>query len=141
MKPPSPHTVFAAIVVLVVGAAVTAGLMLVGPPSEARLERLDARRVEDLQRLSRLIDVHWAKHGRMPASLDTVASEPRTEAIRDPVTGQPYEFRATGEKRYELCAAFDRPSPLASRGIGQEFWAHTAGRGCFSLDVRTPPHS
>ena len=137
----SSHTIFVAIVVLAVGAAVTAGLTLVGPPSEARLERLDARRVEDLQRLSRLIDVHRAKHGRLPASLDKVDFEPLAETIKDPATGQPYEFRSTGENRYELCAVFDRPSTLAPSGVGQEFWAHSAGRGCFSLEVRTPPHS
>ena len=141
MKPLSPHTVFVAIVVLVVGAAATAGLILVGPPSEARLERLDAKRVEDLQRLSRLIDVHWAKHGRLPASLDKVDSEPRAEAIRDPVTGRPYEFRTTGEKRYELCAVFERATRTGLYQHGQEFWAHGAGRGCFSLEVRIPPHS
>ncbi len=141
MKPLSPHTVFVAIVVLVVGGAVTAGLILVGPPSEARLERLDARRVEDLQRLSRLIDVHWTKHGRLPPSLDEVASEPRAEAIKDPVTGQSYEFRPTGEKRYELCAGFDRRSHPASRGLGDAFWAHQAGRTCFPLEVRVPGRS
>ena len=141
MKPLSPHTVFVAIAVLVVGAVVTAGLILVGPPSEARVERLDARRVEDLQRLSRLIDVHWAKHDRLSATLDEVTLAPHGAGARDPATGQPYAFRPTGEKRYELCAVFDRPSTVASREIGQEFWAHTAGRGCFSLEVRVPPHS
>ncbi|HYN07007.1 MAG TPA: hypothetical protein VES67_06430 [Vicinamibacterales bacterium] len=138
MKVLSPHAVFVALVVLVVGAAVTAGLVLSGSPSEARIERLDARRVEDLQMLSRLIDVHWAKHGRLPASLDEVTLDPRGTDARDPVTGQPYAFRPTGEKRYELCAGFDRRSTDASRQPGEEFWAHEAGRGCFPLEVRTP---
>jgi hypothetical protein len=141
MKAPSPHTIFVAIVVLVVGAAVTAGLILVGPPSEGRLERLDARRVEDLQRLSRLIDVHWAKHGRLPASLDEVDSEPHADVIKDPVTSQPYEFRSTGEKRYELCAVFNRETRHGPYQYGEEFWAHGAGRGCFPLEVREPSRS
>jgi hypothetical protein len=138
MKAPSPHIIFVAIVVLVVGAAVTAGLILVGPPSEGRLQRLDARRVEDLQRLSRLIDVHWAKHGRLPASLDKVDSEPHADVIKDPATGQPYEFRPTGEKRYELCAVFNRETSPGPYQYGEEFWAHGAGRGCFSREVRDP---
>lgn len=138
MKSPSPHTVFVTLVVLVVGAAVTAGLILVGPPSEARLERLDARRVEDLQRLSRLIDVHWAKHGRLPASLDKLDAEPHADVIKDPATGQPYEFRSTGEKRYELCAVFNRETSPGPYQYGEEFWEHGAGRGCFSREVRDP---
>ena len=138
MKALAPQKVFVAIVVIVVGAAVTAGLVLVGSPADARIERLDARRVEDLQRLSRLIDVHWAKHGRLPASLEEIASEPRAAAIKDPVSGQPYQLRLAGEKRYELCAVFDRPSTRTTRGIRDEFWAHPAGRGCFPVEVKVP---
>jgi hypothetical protein len=136
MKAVSPHAVIGGVIALVVAAAVTAGLILVGPPSEARLERLDARRVEDLQRLSRLIDVYWAKHGRLPASLDKVDSEAHADVIKDPMTGQPYEFRSTGEKRYELCAVFDRETRPGPYQYGEEFWEHGAGRGCFSREVR-----
>jgi hypothetical protein len=129
----SPRAVFAGFAALVVAAAVTAGLVLIGPPSEARLEQLDARRVEHLQRLSRLIDLHWVKNGRLPASLDELAPELRGADTRDPVTGQPYDYRTMGDKRYELCAVFDRRSNPATR---EEFWAHGAGRTCYPLDVR-----
>lgn len=141
MKAVSPHAVIGGVIALVVAGAVAAGLAVIGSPSEARLERLDARRIADLQSLSRLIDVYWARHGRLPSFLDALALDWPATATRDPVSGQPYEFRATGEKRYELCATFDRPSTGTTHGLGEELWAHTAGRGCFPLEARAPPRS
>ncbi len=141
MRAVSPHAVIGGVIALVVAGAVTAGLAVIGSPSEARLERLDARRIQDLQTLSRRIDVYWVRHGKLPSTLDAVSLESPATAPRDPVSGQPYEFRAAGEKRYELCATFDRRSTGTAHGLGEELWAHGAGRGCFPLEVKAPPRS
>ena len=131
----SPHDALGVVALVVVAAAVTGGLWLTGSPAEARLVRLDDRRIEDLRRISNLVDVYWRRHRRLPGSLAEVGSEPGA-AGRDPITDQPYEFRATGARQYELCAVFDRKSVKPEWSS----WSHGAGRTCFPIEVPGDRH-
>ncbi|HET8696995.1 MAG TPA: hypothetical protein VFO94_05895, partial [Gammaproteobacteria bacterium] len=53
-----------------VATAVIAGLAVTGSPATQRLERLDERRVEDLGRLARAVNVHWAQRHELPGRLE-----------------------------------------------------------------------
>jgi hypothetical protein len=126
-------------VIVVVGI----GLFLSGSPSEARVRRLDERRLEDLRQTSYAIDGYFSRHGRLPAALDTLVREAGGSAgVRDPVTQQPYAYRSIDSTRYELCATFDRPSDdddetgRPRRWPADWSWAHPAGRHCFALETR-----
>ncbi len=116
-------------------AAVMAGLNLAGSPGEARLRRLDERRVSDLQHLASAVDAARMREGRLPATLSALESRgvPGT-ARRDPATGVPYDYRLVDEDRYELCAVFDRDGGEGAGAV----WAHPAGRQCFTLAARVP---
>lgn len=115
----------------VVVGAVIAGLMVLGSPAEERERRMDQRRVEQLEELSRVVDVYRAEHEKLPPSLDQLERDGRpAPGTRDPGTQQPYEYRVLEAEKYELCAQFQQ----ASRTVG--FWRHDAGRQCFTLTVR-----
>ena len=58
----------AIVLMIVVGAAVTTGIVIIGSPGEERTRRLDTRRVEDLQRISGAVEVYHKRHQRVPAS-------------------------------------------------------------------------
>ena len=76
----------AIVLVIVVGAAVTAGIVIIGSPAEERTRRLDTRRVEDLQRISGAVEVYHQRHQRVPLSLEELSKEPGLSAVaRDPV--------------------------------------------------------
>jgi len=123
----------AIVLVGVVAAAVTAGIVIIGSPREERTRRLDARRVEDLQRLSRSVEVYHTRHERVPSSLEELSTEPGLGDIpRDPVTGEAYTYRMTGERSYQLCATFDRETT----GVRADFWSHGAGAQCFTQEIR-----
>jgi hypothetical protein len=125
----------AIVLVLVVAAAVTSGIVIIGSPIEERIRRLDARRVDDLQRLSRSVDVYHARHKRVPASLEELSTEPGLGDIpRDPVTGAAYGYRSSGERNYELCATFDRDTAGVRTA---DFWSHGAGAQCFTQEIRS----
>ena len=138
MKPPSGRQVLAGAIVVVVAAAIAVGVATLGPPSEERARRLDERRVEHLQHISSSVSLFQSRHGRIPASLAELSAEPgiRFEP-RDPVTGDPYTYRAVDEAVFELCAVFDRE---ATESWVTGFRAHEAGRQCFTEHAReTPP--
>ncbi len=126
------------VVALVVGAAVAAGVVMMGSPGEARARRLDARRVGDLAQIARQIDVLWSRHERLPASLDDLQSELGLElTAADPETGEPYPYRVLEPPRYELCATFATASAGEPVELAERFWVHDRGLVCFELAAET----
>jgi hypothetical protein len=132
MKPIAIAAVFASIV---------AGLVLLGPPSEARARKLDEQRVRDLQQVAGAVDLHRTRQGGLPATLGEASREMGQPPVSgDPVTGEPYPYRVVGADTYELCADFQRASEAQARaGAAAEFWSHRAGHQCFELKPRTLP--
>jgi hypothetical protein len=124
----------AIVLVIVVAAAVTTGIVIIGSPSEERTRRLDARRVEDLQRLSGAVEVYHQRHQRVPASLQELSQEPGLASVaRDPATGQEYGYRSFTANSYQLCGTFERETTDAPAA---DFWSHGAGTQCFTLDIK-----
>ena len=120
----------------VVVASIVAGVILVGSPARGRLERLDARRVEDLAGIVEGMDEFWGRNERLPRSLAELADDPRVRvSTLDPRSGEGYEYRLRGEGAYELCASFDLESPAGVPREPEDFWRHGAGRQCFELRV------
>ncbi len=124
----------AVVLVIVVGAAVASGIVIIGSPSEERTRRLDTRRVEDLQRIAGAVEVYHQRHQRVPESLEELSKEPGLSSIaRDPVTGRPYAYRIFNANSYELCGSFDRETAdLRSAN----FWSHGSGTQCFTLNIK-----
>jgi hypothetical protein len=117
----------------IVVAAIAAALFVTGSPSEQRLLRLDTERVNDLQQLSLAANFRWDQDRRLPESGgELVDGRYLSRLPVDPVTGEDYEYRTSGPRRFEVCATFDRP---ASPELAGDFWFHEAGRQCFSFDV------
>ena len=118
---------------LAVLGALGGGFYLIGPPADERARRLDARRQNDLQQLSRVVDVYWTRNKRLPASLDEISREAGTNVYaRDPERGEAYQYRQTSPDSYEICATFTRDSETQA-----DFWSHGAGRRCFRINART----
>lgn len=112
---------------------------LLDSPSQERVRRLDARRVEDLRMLAGAVDLHWSRGGTLPAALNELTQEPGYPSLpADPETGSPYEYRTLDGDRYELCASFARGSGDAPAEAPGDFWSHGAGRQCFQLEAKKP---
>lgn len=134
MTAQAQRTAAVSAVVILVLAAIGFGLYLSGSPAEARLRRLDERRVDDLRNLRTLADAYWTRERRLPASLSDLP--PRDSArFRDPVSGELYGYRVTGDSTYELCATFARPAEdgyYAARA----YWRHEQGEHCYPLTAQ-----
>jgi len=118
---------------VVVVAAIIAGLWIIGSPAEQRLLRLDEQRANDLRQLSSAAEFRWSRDDRLAsAAPELVDGRYLSRLPTDPGTGEPYEYRVTSERSFEVCASFDRPS--RSELVG-DFWFHESGRQCFGFDV------
>jgi len=129
------RNVAAVVAIVVVVAAVATGLVMLGPPSEQRALVLDERRVASMQALRSAIETYWHDHGRLPGSIAELvqANQVLVADTKDPVTNREYRYRAVTGNSYELCADFERPSPLERAPL--PFSTHGAGTRCFDLHV------
>lgn len=128
------NTLFLGLATVLVVGAVVAAIIALGGPGEGRARSLDGARVNHLGGVKSQIDTFFAREHRLPASLDELtrrAGFPVTS--RDPLTGAPYEYRATGPTTYEVCATFQRASDSPAGA-----WSHPASRQCFPLAARQP---
>ncbi len=124
----------------VVVTASVAGLYLAGSPAEARLLRLDERRIEDLRAISFSLAEYRRVRGRLPATLDSLPIAIGSAAqLRDPVTGRPYSYDVTGDSTYRLCATFARSSPVGRYARYEAAWVHRADHFCFALTAGAKP--
>lgn len=121
---------------LSMGAAVVAGLGVLGSPVHQRALQLDARRVSGLSLVSMQISAYWSQHKSLPTDLSSLKlARPMTS---DPVSGAAFEYATTGKETYQLCANFDAASESEGRTFGTYAirWDHPAGRHCFDLGTK-----
>ena len=137
------HRAFGIIATVVVIAAVAWGFAIVGSPESRRLEKLDERRLDELQAIAyearelvydeELRSLKRDLFDDLPALVE--AARRRKLSAADPETGEAYGYRVLGPYRFELCATFDG----ARDAEYDVFWNHPAGRHCFVIDVRERP--
>jgi outer membrane murein-binding lipoprotein Lpp len=128
---------------VVVAAAVVAGLIVAGSPEDARIQKLDRRRVADLYSIVDSVNVYWTQHGALPPDLDALSDELTFSSDADPETREPYGYRVVDGEAYELCATFAKQCPSTDDTCSHwrtqqdaEIRGHRAGRQCFEITPR-----
>jgi hypothetical protein len=131
-------------------ASLVGGFVLIGSPMKARAFRYDERRVSDLQSTQWQIINYWQQKGEIPESLDALKDPISSFYVpSDPETGEPYEYKATSDLSFQLCATFSLPtykgtdrggngtSVTRPMGYGyvDENWTHESGRTCFDRTI------
>lgn len=129
--------------VVVVIAAIVVGFISSGSPFRVRLERLDERRVNDLQTLqNQIVSVYWQSKGTLPSKLDDLKDPISGFLIPvDPETKESYEYLRKGERSFVLCATFTTTASTATSmpqyvydGLNSS-WVHDTGRVCFDRTI------
>lgn len=116
-------------------ASIIGGVVLVGTPAEQRLKALDNKRVHHLNLIARKVRDHQTKHGRLPESLADISDE-WVSQVADPETGEPYTYRVTGERSFQLCAVFVRKDNKPRKPVTYfRFKMHEQGLHCFDRKV------
>src|SRR5690606_16652197 len=132
----SPGRRLSVIASVVVCATLVAAIVVLDSPPQQREQRLDARRVQDLQQLGNAIEAYHAGHKALPADLAALRAEMPgwNLAPGDPASGTPYSYEVLGERSYRLCAEFTTDTAAAEAspyGPVVDAWKHGAGRQCF----------
>ena len=138
--------IFLRIVIISIISAVIYGFFLIGSPAKQRLIKFDQQRISDLQNISFTVSSYWDYNKKLPEDLEklTIQQDYYVYSLKDPRTGEPYEYNILGEKRYELCAIFDdNPYPYwnqsVPRPVSEEKWNYNKGRTCFQREVSPTP--
>src|SRR5690606_37413954 len=110
----SPGRRLAVIASVAVGATLVPAIAVLDAPPRHREQRLDARRVQDLQQHENAIAAYHAGHKALPDDLAALRAMPGWNlAPGDPETGAPYGYEVLGERSYRLCAKFSTDTAAA----------------------------
>jgi hypothetical protein len=137
------RTVFRYGTIALVALFVIGSFFLVGSPARQRVLRFDSMRSQHIQTIKYSVDSYYVQTGRLPGSLTELNDAPYYlgTSVTDPETGELYEYRATGEREYQVCATFGMSSDDTRFGTKTTVpaepnifaYEHEAGRQCFEL--------
>lgn len=154
----TPKSGLAIVSIVIFFALIIFTFQVIGSPLNQRLQRLDSRRVNDLQSIQMSIINYWQQKGNLPTNLETL-KDPTTyyNIPKDPEfqIGKKYEYIITGDKSFELCAEFSTKmsegyveggeiyAPQYAKDIAtsyslnsqNESWQHGEGRTCFARNI------
>lgn len=131
---------------LLVVLTIIAGFFIIGTPAQARIARVDAQKISDMQSIQWQIVNYYQQKQTVPATLDQL-QDPISGFIvpMQPETNIPYEYKVHGKLSFELCADFggistrqeglgtSEPVSLRLKGgdLGVGSWQHAEGNQCF----------
>jgi hypothetical protein len=124
------NRLFATAATACIVASIVGGFLVTGSPDRQRAFTADQRRIEHLQRFANDAHAQWAGTQTLPNTLPS--------NLRDPVTGQPYEYRPLSGPSYQICAVFETEGDSETRYRART-WHHPAGRHCYTFDARVLP--
>ena len=116
---------------------IVAGIAVAGSPAHARLERLDATRVDNLAEIEWRVLAYSKTEKKLPGSLGDLDSG--SPVPTDPVSHRSYQYTEVDDATFQLCADFAFSDHEANRSAGGRFvvparnesWNHEAGLCCF----------
>lgn len=117
-----------------------------GSPMTVRKQRMDDRRVSDLQSIQWQLINYWQQKGSLPATLADVTDPISGFYVPvDPETGKTYAYEKTNARAFKLCADFSLENSSATTEAGStvmypkdavnEGWKHGAGTVCFDRTI------
>ena len=144
----------ARLIALVVSCAVllsvVAGFFIMGSPQKQRLFRFDEDKVSNLQSIQWQIVNFWQLKQELPETLAELEDPISGFTVpADTQTGESYEYKATDNLSFEICAVFNGKSagplvrgvsavpavPLKIHGLENSTWEHGVGETCFSRTI------
>lgn len=139
-----PRKAFQIVIIGIVLVTLIYGFYIAGSPQNQRLVRFDDSKVSNLQMIqSQLVYGWWQQKGSLPQSLDAL-NDPISNFLvpLDPQTGQPYDYKTTGLRSFQLCATFnlgnipDNTATTKPTPVGYlDNWQHSAGHVCFDRNI------
>jgi type II secretory pathway pseudopilin PulG len=115
-----------------------ASLFFVESPREARNRKLDNLILDNFNVIENAVANYYEENGRIPPNLEILKNEfsyLNEKKLKDPVTGQQFEYKVSGPRTYKLCATF-RTDNRQNNDWRAERWPHGAGYQCLPIKVR-----
>lgn len=123
-KSSTVYSVFGWLVAASLVVAIIAGLIMVGSPMKARDEKIDAKRLSNMQSTARVISCYAeSAEGGLPNSIETIKTavadgvhynDPKNRRCQnlkwktDPLTDMDFQYDRLGENSFQLCGIFER---------------------------------
>lgn len=129
--------------IVLVSAALIASFFFIESPSKVRAQKHDRQVVLNLSQINDAVNSYFDKTKTVPEKLDQLFEDQTgriyitQEIVKDPQTGQAFDYKKTEKDTYEVCANFNLSTKDANDGEDydkflDERWTHEAGYQCFT---------
>ncbi|MFH1565023.1 MAG: DUF5671 domain-containing protein [bacterium] len=123
--------------------AFVASLFTVESPMQSRNRKFDEAIISDFNIINMAIETYCQDNEKMPENLSSLKEGSNFLAgddIENPISGEEYEYKITGDKTYELCAVFRTSNKEEEeneyRYYGpNEFYLHDSGYQCLKNTI------
>ncbi len=135
-----PRKAFQVVIASIVVLSLGYGFYLAGSPQSQRLVRFDDLKANNLQTIQDRLVYYWQQKGSLPVNL-TGLNDPISgfNVPVDPQNNQPFEYKLTGLRAFQLCAVFNLDNVSSTTaptfGYASSNWQHGAGRVCFDRTI------
>ena len=103
--------------------AIGYGITHIPSPFEKKAREYDRQRLNDLDNIRQNIEYYYQDNNKLPVALSEVNDKYNPQNIlpkEDPETKDPYQYIATGQTTYQLCAYFATDS-VAEKKYNDEY--------------------
>lgn len=113
---------------------------LVDSPALSRAKAYDQTKANDLSIIRHTINTYYSEFDKLPEALEDLHNQSAFLQIKDPKTGEEYEYRIVDEQSYELCANFNTSiKGLSEKDVQYRFspdgFVYEEGKNCFTKKV------
>lgn len=112
---------------------------IVGNPYFQQKINNDEERYRDFSQIYYQINEYYRSNGELPGELDPLTAGD-DESLKDPVTGDYYEYEIVNETEYRICAEFETSREEFSLQRQANYYReiefeHDKGRSCFDGEI------
>lgn len=125
--------------------AIISGLSITGGPEGQRMQKMDSRRLADLNVLRSQVQRYVSDQKELPEDMGQLIhrlKQPDFKALpKDPLTEKPYLYKKKSKTQFELCAVFQLKNPPQgqneSNAYGRDAYNQFHGQGLSCYQYRT----
>lgn len=124
---------------IAVGFVILVSFSIIGNPIVQQPIRMDKARYDDFREIANQVESYYSQNQSLPSSLDEIYVY-QPDILKDPETGESYEYKTVSSTDYELCTTFSSTGQTLNQNYDYFYGVspqHQKGYDCVEYSIPT----